>query len=319
MPSSAGRSAGRPAGDRPERPPLRPTVGSTESASIRPTPAGRTKSESNKITREQLRAERERLLLVRASSRQSKRDSLRQLNREAKRFGRNRRRVRAIRITVVSAFVALFALVLASLFTPLLAIQKIEVTGLHRISSDAILKAVAPQVGVPLTMVDSGKIARELQGFKLIESFSTIAKPPHTLQLRIIERQPVCIVTIAGVNHLYDIAGVELGQATAKDEYPVVSISGSPRNSKNFADAIQVLLALPVSLVNRVAVVEARSQDNVVIQLKGLAGQQIIWGDASRSSLKATVLASLIKHVPRNQVATIDVSAPTAPVVRYGN
>ena len=65
--------------------------------------------------------------------------------------------------------------------------------------------------------------------------------------------------------------------------------------------------------------VEARSQDNVVIQLKGLAGQQIIWGDASRSSLKATVLASLIKHVPRNQVATIDVSAPTAPVVRYGN
>ncbi len=282
------------------------------------TPA-RKKSSPNQITREQLRAERERLLLVRASSRSSKRNSLRQVNREAKRFGRNRRRIRAFRIATVSAFAALIVLVLASLFTPLLAVQKIEVSGLKRISSSEILAAVAPQIGVPLTMVSTDKIAAELANFKLIESFSTVALPPHTLQLRIIERQPVCIVTVAGVNHLYDVAGVELGQATAKDRYPVVSISGSPRNSKNYADAIQVLLSLPVELVHRVDVVEARSQDNVLIQLKGLAGQQIIWGDSSRSALKAKVLASLIKHVRRSQVATIDVSAPTAPVVRYGN
>ena len=274
---------------------------------------------STKISREQLRAERDRLLMVRATSRQSRRTSLRTLNREARRFGRNRRRVRAVRIAIVGSLAALCALVIASLFTPLLAVQKIEVSGLHRIKAEAILAAVAPQMGVPLTMVDGSKVAAELGQFKLIESFSTVAKPPHTLELRIIERQPVCIVTIAGVNHLYDVAGVELGVAGANDKYPTVSIGGSPRNSKNYADAIQVLLALPVSLVQRVDVVEARSQDNVVIQLKGLAGQQIVWGDASRSTLKATVLASLIKHVPRTQVATIDVSAPTAPVVRYGN
>ena len=291
----------------------------TKSATSKAIKPARKKPDSNQITREQIRAERERLLLVRASSRSSKRNSLRQVNREAKRFGRNRRRVKAFRIAGVSAFAALIALVLASLFTPLLAIQKIEVSGLKRISTSDILTAVAPQVGVPLTMVSTDKIAAELSNFKLIESFSTVALPPHTLQLRIIERQPVCIVTVAGVNHLYDVAGVELGQAKASDRYPVVSISGSPKNSKNFADAIQVLLSLPVTLVHRVAVVEARSQDNVLIQLKGLAGQQIIWGDSSKSALKAKVLASLIRHVRRSQIATIDVSAPTAPVVRYGN
>ncbi len=311
------------------RPPVeakrRPVVANAaKSSAINPATSkaiksARKKPDSNQITREQIRAERERLLLVRASSRSSKRNSLRQVNREAKRFGRNRRRVRAFRIAGVSAFAALIALVLASLFTPLLAIQKIEVSGLKRISTSDILTAVAPQVGVPLTMVSTDKIAAELSNFKLIESFSTVALPPHTLQLRIIERQPVCIVTIAGVNHLYDVAGVELGQAKASDRYPVVSISGSPKNSKNFADAIQVLLSLPVTLVHRVAVVEARSQDNVLIQLKGLAGQQIIWGDSSKSALKAKVLASLIRHVRRSQIATIDVSAPTAPVVRYGN
>lgn len=287
--------------------------------SLLPQRSSRSKPVDNRITREQIQAERERLLLVRASSRESKRVSLRQLNREAKRFGRNRRRVRAFRIATVSAFAALLAIVLASLFTPLLAIQKIEVAGLHRIPKAAVLAALAPQLGVPLTLVNTDKIGAELEHFKLIESFSTVAAPPHTLQLRIIERQPVCIVTIAGVNHLYDVAGVELGQAATKDRYPVISISGSPRNSKNYADAIQVLLSLPVSLVKQVAVVEARSQDNVVIQLKGLAGQQIIWGDSSRSALKATVLTSLMKHVRANQIATIDVSAPTAPVVRYGN
>lgn len=279
----------------------------------------RAKPADNRITRDQIQAERERLLLVRASSRESKRVSLRQVNREAKRFGRNRRRIRAFRIATVSAFAALVAIVLASLFTPLLAIQKIEVSGLHRIPKAAVLAAIAPQIGVPLTLVNTDKIGAELEHFKLIESFSTVAAPPHTLQLRIIERQPVCIVTIAGVNHLFDVAGVELGQAAAKDRYPVISISGSPRNSKNYADAIQVLLSLPVTLVKQVAVVEARSQDNVVIQLKGIAGQQIIWGDSSRSALKATVLSSLMKHVRANQIATIDVSAPTAAVVRYGN
>jgi cell division protein FtsQ len=279
----------------------------------------RTKANDGRITSEQLRAERERLLLVRASSRASKRDSLLRVSREARRFGRNRRRARAFGIAIVAAFAALFGIVLASLFTPLLAIQKIEISGLHRISKDAVLAALTPQVGVPLTMVNAEKIAAELDHFKLIESFSTVAAPPHTLQVRIIERLPVCIVTIGGINDLYDVAGVELGQASARDQYPVVSISGSPRNSKNYADAIQVLLSLPVSLVKKVAVVEARSQDNVVIQLKGLAGQQIVWGDSSRSALKATVLASLLKHVRASQVATIDVSAPTAPVVRYGN
>lgn len=279
----------------------------------------RAKPADNRITREQIQAERERLLLVRASSRESKRVSLRQLNLEAKRFTRNRRRIRAFRIAIFSAFGALAAIVLASLFTPMLAIQKIEVSGLHRIPKAAVMAALSSQVGVPLTLVNIDKIGAQLEHFKLIESFSTVAAPPHTLQVRIIERQPVCIVTIAGVNHLYDVAGVELGQAAAKDRYPVISISGSPRNSKNYADAIQVLLSLPVSLVDQVAVVEARSQDNVVIQLRGLSGQQIIWGDSSRSALKATVLTSLLKQVRPNQIATIDVSAPTAPVVRYGN
>ncbi|MEO0024070.1 MAG: hypothetical protein RL196_511 [Actinomycetota bacterium] len=284
-----------------------------------PSRAAKPKAGATKITREQLRAERERLLLLRQSGKQAQRNSLRQLNREAKRFGRNRRRVMAVRLSVVSAFAALIALVLATLFTPMLAIEKIEVSGTHRLKSSQIQAAVKSQIGVPLTRVDSGQITSALSKFKLIESFSTVSLPPHTLQLRIIERQPVCIVTLGGINYLFDVAGVELGVAKASDHYPVVSVGGSPSKSKNYGDAIQVLLALPVSFVKRVAVVEARSQDNVVIQLKGLAGQQILWGDASRSALKAKVLAKLIKHVPKSRVATIDVSAPTAPVVRYGN
>ncbi|MEY4367591.1 MAG: hypothetical protein RLZ28_1006 [Actinomycetota bacterium] len=273
----------------------------------------------NKISREQLNAERARLLLVRESSRLSKRTSLRALNREAKRFGRNRRRVRAIRLTVLVAFAALTSLVIATLFTPLLAIQKIEVSGTSRLKTAEILAAVKSQIGVPLTMVDNEKIRAELADFKLIESFSVVARPPHTLQIRLIERQPVCVVTISGVNYLFDVAGINLGQAKPKDRYPAISIGGLPRTSKNFANAISVLLALPTSLVNRIEVVEARSQDNVILQLKGLTGQQIIWGDQSSSALKAKVLAVLIKKVPKNRVATIDVSAPTVPVVRYGN
>ena len=277
------------------------------------------RSNSNKVSREQLRAERERLLLLRESNRKSKRTSLRALNREARRFSRNRRHARTIRVSVFASFAALTALVLATLFTPLLAIQKIEVSGTSRLKTSEILAVVKNQIGVPLTRVNNEEIRSALSEFKLIESFSVVAMPPHVLQIRLIERQPVCIVTIRGVNYVFDVAGINLGQAKPKEQYPVVSISGIPKYSKNYANAISVLLALPVELVNRIEVVEARSQDNVILQLKGLTGQQIIWGDQSNSALKAKVLAVLIKKVPKYRVATIDVSAPTVPVVRYGN
>lgn len=241
------------------------------------------------------------------------------LSPEAKRFVASTRRRRITALIVSSSFGLLIALILATMFTPLLAVEKLEVTGTHRIQHKSVMKALQGQIGVPLPMVNTGAIAAALAPFALVDSFAVVSLPPHTLRIAITERQPICIVTVAGVDYLYDPAGIRVGAVGQQDNYPRIAIVGDPKGSAEFSAAIDVLLALPSGLLGQVATVDAKSKDDVSMRLRGNAGQRIVWGDGSQSVLKSKVLAALIKNQKKTDYVTFDVSSPTAPVVRYGN
>jgi cell division protein FtsQ len=238
------------------------------------------------------------------------------LSPEAKRFVSATRRRRIISMSFVGSFGLLILLILATMFTPLLAVEKLEVTGTKRINNKTVLRALENQIGVPLPMVNASSIADSLAPFSLVDSFSVVSLPPHTLRIAITERQPICIVTVAG---LYDPAGVRVGNVGKSDNYPRIAIVGDPKGSAEFTAAIDVLLALPADLLGRIATVDAKSKDDVSMRLRGNAGQRIVWGDGSQSVLKSKVLAALIKNQKKTDYVTFDVSSPTAPVVRYGN
>lgn len=233
------------------------------------------------------------------------------------RFRGKSRQTKAIVLTALSSLVALILLVLATIFTPLLAVENIKITGLQKIDEKKVAAAVKSQIGIPLALVTQQSVADQLSRFTLIESFSLVSELPHTLHIAISERQPICIVDVGGVSYLYDPAGVRLGQASYKDTYPRVLIKGEPKGSSSYSEAIDVLLALPANLLPRISVIDAKSKDDVTMQLRGYAGQKIIWGDASQSALKSKVLAALIVNQKPTDRVTFDVSSPTAPVVRY--
>ncbi len=241
------------------------------------------------------------------------------LSPEARRFVAASRRRKIIALLISSSFALLTMLILATMFTPMLAVENLEVTGTHRIDHATILKALGKQVGVPLPMVNTHAIADSLAPFALVDSFAVVSLPPHTLRIAITERQPICIVTVAGIDYLYDPAGVRIGTASQSDNYPRIAIVGDPRGSVEFGAAIDVLLALPADLLGQIATVDAKSKDDVSMRLRGNAGQRIVWGDGSQSVLKSKVLAALIKNQQKTDYVTFDVSSPTAPVVRYGN
>jgi cell division protein FtsQ len=241
------------------------------------------------------------------------------LSPEAKRFVAASRQRKIVALLISGSFGLLILLILATMFTPLLAVEKLEVTGTKRINEKTVLKALEKQIGVPLPMVNTGSIAESLAPFSLVDSFSVVSLPPHTLRIAITERQPICIVTVAGVDYLYDPAGVRVGNVGQSDNYPRIAIVGDPKGSPEFSAAIDVLLALPADLLGRVATVDAKSKDDVSMRLRGNAGQRIVWGDGSQSVLKSKVLAALIKNQKKTDYVTFDVSSPTAPVVRYGN
>jgi cell division protein FtsQ len=241
------------------------------------------------------------------------------LSPEAKRFVSASRQRKIVALAVSGSFGLLVLLILATMFTPMLAVDKLEVTGTHRINNKTLVKALQNQIGVPLPMVNTNSIAESLAPFPLIDSFSVVSLPPHTLRIAITERQPICIVTVAGVDYLYDPAGVRVGLVGQSDNYPRIAIVGDPKGSVEFSAAIDVLLALPAELLGRIATVDAKSKDDVSMRLRGNAGQRIVWGDGSQSVLKSKVLAALIKNQKKTDYVTFDVSSPTAPVVRYGN
>jgi cell division protein FtsQ len=212
---------------------------------------------------------------------------------------------------------SLLLLVLATFVTPMLAVETIEIKGASRIPKKQLMQVLNKQLGKPLPLVNADEIAGDLDNFPLIESFSAVSQPPHTLLVRITERQPIVIVYSSGAPYLYDPAGVQLGRAGSKDLYPVLNITGTPKNSSEFKAAIDVLLAIPASLLPKVAAIDAKSKDDVSMQLRGYAGQRIIWGDGTDSALKSKVLAALLKNQKGTDRVTFDVSSPTAPVVRY--
>ena len=172
-------------------------------------------------------------------------------------------------------------------------------------------------MGVSLTQIDNSKVAAQLESFSLIESVDVIASPPHTLLVNITERAPIAIVNFNGAAMLVDPAGVTIAPAVADDRYPIVDVASDPRRNSNFRAAIDVLLALPSEMYPQVASISARSKDDVTLQLRGVANQQIVWGDGSRSALKSKVLDALFKNTKRTVRLTLDVSSPEAPVVRY--
>lgn len=278
-------------------------------------PAPKTSTLANNKSR--VRRESKRLVSIRKS--QKRTGLFSRLSPEALRFTAASRRRKIIFGISGASFGSLLLLVLATIFTPLLAVEKIEVSGLTRLKEKSIVNALTSQLGKPLPTVNSSEIASALKAFPLIESFSIISLPPHTLNIQIIERQPIGLIMVGGAKYLYDPAGVRIGIANGSENLPEIAINGAPENSAQFKAAIEVLLALPADLLQRVAEINAKSKDDVSLRLRGYAGQKILWGDGSDSVLKSRVLDALIINQKKTDRVTFDVSSPNAPVVRYGN
>lgn len=266
-----------------------------------------------------LRDEKRRLQDRRKLASQTAGNERKKIRSEIKRFTVASRRRRTITFISFGSVLSLLGLLMATWLTPMLAIEKIEISGLSRLKEKTVLNAVASLKGTPLTLLDENSVAQRLGSFALIESFSVVSNPPHTLEIHIVERQPIAIVAVGSTNYLYDPAGVQIGVAKSSDKYPIVEIDADPATSEKYQLAIEVMLALPVELSGEVATVKATSQASVSLTLRGKVSRSVIWGDASSSILKSKVLAALIATTKTGRSVVFDVSSPDAPTVRYLN
>lgn len=234
---------------------------------------------------------------------------------EVRRFTRRARNRRRGWLVAGATVVVLGGLLAVAVYSPLLALREITVDGTAAVSAEEVRGAVDGQLGTPLALVDYDRIRAELDGFPLIRSYVTEVVPPGTLRIHVVERTPLGVVAAGAGYELVDPAGVVLSSAADRPPgLPLLEVGASGIEGVAFGAIVEVLLALPGDLRATVDSASAGSRDDVTLHL--VSGQQVVWGSAERSALKARVLQELLAAQPSSAGGEYDVSAPLSPVVR---
>ncbi|ROP77544.1 cell division septal protein FtsQ [Frigoribacterium sp. PhB107] len=237
---------------------------------------------------------------------------------EVRRFTRRSRHRRAAWVTAAAVALSLAASVGIAVFSPLLSLEQIEVEGTDRVDAASVQAAVSGQLGTPLARIDFSRITTELEQFPLIASYVTETAPPHTLVIRVTERQPIATVPSGDGFDLVDPAGIVVQHLDARQEgVPLVDVGGASLDDTAFRSTAEVLLALPQALRATVDSATASTADDVTLSLT--TGERVVWGSADHSAEKAQVLSGLVADQARRDPAAsveFDVSAPDNGIIR---
>lgn len=236
-----------------------------------------------------------------------------------------RRRRRNLWIAVV-AVAALIAVVMAAvMWSPLLALKTITVDGNKLATTQVIQAALAPLMDKPLPQIDQAQVQKLLVPLPQVRSVSVEARPPSSLLVHIVEREPVALLKTDQQYIMVDPDGVQLGATPdpAAVALPLIDGGTAAIGQETFKAMTAVLAALPQSVLGKLEHASAASPDAVELTLND--GKTIIWGNASEKELKAKVLEALLnapapsaaagKPAP-SPVQVYDVSTPRHPVTR---
>ena len=251
---------------------------------------------------------------ARAGLRAAKRARKRYERQEVRRFTWRSRRRRTTWAVSLGAVVVMTLVVVGAGYSPLMALRTIEVVGASRVPADALVDALDGQVGTPLPLIDFDQVKSELSEFMLIQSYVTESRPPGTLVVRIVEREPVGALASAAGFDLVDAAGVVIESSPERPAgYPLVQ-ADQGLDSAGFRAATAVVSALPDSIRSQLDTVGAETKDDVTLNLVG--GARVVWGSSEESEYKAVVLGALMIGHPVGTVNEYDVTSPDSAVLR---
>lgn len=316
--------AGRHPGRRPEAPappvplvPAGPAAGEptadppAEHGGEEPAPPAPVERRAPRLPAVQGRGEGDRVRSAKRELKRAQRSVREREKREKRRFTAHLRRRRRYWLAGIGAVLALALFVVVGAFSPLMAVREVQIVGAAQVNAEELQAALASFDGVPLALVSERDVHRALEPFPLVQRYSIERIPPHTLLVRIEERDAVIAIGADGSYELRDPAGVLVATATELPAgVPLASAAAANPSTPAFAAAGRVIRDLPQDLREQLTGVTATSAQDVTFSLA--SGTQVVWGEASDTQRKAVVLRSMLSAV--GAVSLIDVSAPDTPV-----
>jgi cell division protein FtsQ len=227
-------------------------------------------------------------------------------DRSARRSRRLRRTWQGLLLLVPLAFVGW--VLLASSW---LAVDRVVLTGLGRLTEEQVREAVDVVPGTPLARVDTGGVAEAVRRLPPVASVEVERSWPGTLRVAVRERAVAAGVPRGGRVELVDADGVAF--ATEPSLPPGVlrlEVDDARPGDAATRAALAVTEALPDALRSRVLAVSADDPDRVVLRLDG--EQQVLWGAPGETATKAAAALALLE----TPGGVVDVSTPGLVVRR---
>ena len=234
------------------------------------------------------------------------------------------RRSRLLRHLLLTSLAVVPLLVLAWLLlsSPLLRLDRVEVSGTSRTDRAQVVEAAAARIGTPLARVDTAAVRARVSALAPVQDVEVIRSWPSTLRVVVHERQPVAALRQGSDSwRLVDATGTAFATVAALPD-GLVRLQSADATSTPFARAtgatagpatraaLDVLTALPEALHARVSSVSAATPASVTLQLT--SGRTVVWGTAGQTVRKAAVVEALLRRPGR----TLDVTSPNVVVVR---
>jgi cell division protein FtsQ len=193
-------------------------------------------------------------------------------------------------------------------FSPVLAVERVEVRGAHRLAASSVRQVAAVPLGVPLPRQDLTAIAGRVTSLPQIESAEVSRRWPNTIRVAVVERQPVLGVPQPEGFVLIDTRGVAFESQPSLPS-GVLEADVDPSDVAVLREVGAINAAMPAALRRRVERLQGTSQ-SVTVVLSG--GVEVNWGTGADSALKADIVLALLKRKP----SAIDVSSPHNPAIR---
>jgi cell division protein FtsQ len=194
-------------------------------------------------------------------------------------------------------------------YSGLFAVNRVKVTGVHRLDPETIRQIAAVPLGVPEVYQDLPAIERRVSAIPQVASVRATRDWPRSIKITVVEREPLLGVLQPNGFAIIDRAGV--AYETAPTLPPgVVRADVDPGDVKLLAQVGTAVLAMPAGLKKQVARVASTSENAIAVILT--SGVRVNWGSSADSALKARLVVTLLKQRP----TAIDVSSPHNPAIR---
>ena len=228
----------------------------------------------------------------------------------AERSARRRRRITRAGQAVL-LLLPLLGLGWVLLASSWLAVDRVAISGLGRLSDAQVRAAVGVRLGTPLARVDTGDVAAAVRQLPPVAGVDVERSWPGTLRVVVRERVAAVGAPQAGGVTLVDPTGVPFAVAARLPRgVPRLQVEELGQRDPATRAALAVHSALPRPLRERVRTVRADSASEVVLLLD--ADQQVVWGAPGGTATKAAAALALL----RKPGEVVDVSSPGVVVRR---